>query len=306
MVAVASQAGLFLGPSGWSYPDWNGIVYPADAGSRFDALGHLSRYFNAVEVNSSFYRPPTPRTTESWLRRVQDVPEFLFAFKLYQRFTHQREEYGRADVAEFKAGLAPVAQAGRLGCLLLQFPWSFRCNALSFDWLARLAEEFGEHPLAVEVRHASWDRPDARARLRDLRLNYCNIDQPVLRDCLRPSSHVTGPVGYVRFHGRRAETWFAETANTHERYDYLYRPGEIEDWVPRLNDLAAHTERLFVFMNNCSRGQSVANGLQIRALLERRQVDVPPEMLPHFPFLGEIARPQRPPAPRGERTLFDM
>lgn len=305
MNAPRHKAKYFVGPSGWSYPDWNGIVYPSAAGVRFDPLHWVTRYFNAVEVNSSFYRPPTARTAESWVRRAEHAPEFLFTFKLFQAFTHRRAEYGRAEIAECKAGLAPIAASGRLGCLLLQFPWSFRCGPAAFEWLARLRDDFGEFPLAVEVRHTSWDRPDARDRLRDLRLNYCNIDQPVWNQCLRPSAHVTGAVGYVRFHGRRTDTWFAENADTHARYDYLYRPAELEEWIPRLRQIAEQTEQTFVFMNNCARGQSIANGLQIRALLEHRPVDVPPEALRAFPFLGEIASPRRPPPPPEEPTLFD-
>ncbi len=306
MVPAAGKAAIFVGPSGWSYPDWNGIVYPARAGPRFDGLAYLSEYFDAVEVNSSFYRPTTAPMCESWLKRVRNPERFLFTFKLHQRFTHRRDEYGRAAVDEFKNGIAPIAKAGRLGCLLMQFPWSFRCNASSFEWLARLADDFGEYPLAVEVRHGSWDRPEVRHRLRDLRINYCNIDQPLLHQCLPPAAHVTGPIGYVRFHGRRAETWFAENASAHDRYNYLYTPREIEEWLPRLKELAGKTETLFVFTNNCYRGQSVANGLQLRALIEGRPVDVPPEMVPHYPFLQEIAAPLRHKPRPDEATLFDI
>jgi uncharacterized protein YecE (DUF72 family) len=306
MTPSPSKAAVYIGPSGWSYPDWNGIVYPARKGSRFDALAYLSRYFNAIEVNSSFYHPPTARTTETWLRRIDSSHEFLFTFKLYQRFTHQRGEYARADVAEFKLGISPIAKAGRLGCLLMQFPWSFRCTAPAFQWLARLSEEFGEYPLVAEVRHTSWDRPEVRQSLRDMRINYCNIDQPQLYQCLPPASHTTGPIGYVRLHGRRAETWFAENIETHERYNYLYSPEELQEWIPRIGDIAEHTDKVFVFTNNCSDGKSVANGLQLRALLEERRVDVPPTAIEHFPELREIAAPPRHEPPCGERTLFDL
>lgn len=299
------RATIYLGPSGWSYPDWSGIVYPAGRRSQFDALAFMSRYFNAIEVNSSFYRPPTAHTTESWLDRIDGSDEFLFTFKLYQRFTHQRDDYPRTDVAEFKLGIAPIARAGRLGCLLLQFPWSFRCTAASFHWLARLAEEFGEYPLVAEVRHTSWDRPEVRQSLRDMRINYCNIDQPVLHQCLPPASHTTGPIGYVRFHGRKADTWFAENIESHERYDYLYSPAELHEWLPRLADVSAQTEKVFVFTNNCSAGKSVANALELRSLLEGRKVDVPRQMIEHFPVLREVASPASLELPPGERTLFD-
>ena len=305
MTPLPKRAAIYVGPSGWSYPDWTGIVYPANAGSRFDALGYLSGYFNAIEVNSSFYRPPTSRVTESWLRRVRNPDRFLFAFKLHQRFTHQREEYGHAEVAEVKAGIAPISEAGMLGSVLLQFPWSFRCDATSLEWLARLADDFGEFPLVAEVRHASWDRPDVRQTLRDMRVGFCNIDQPVLRQCLPPTAYATGSVGYVRFHGRRADTWFADNAEPHERYDYLYSPAELQEWAPRLSQIADQTEKLFVFTNNCAAGKSVANGLQLCSLLEGRPVSVPAEMVKHFPFLREIAAPGQLEPPAGEKTLFD-
>ena len=306
MMNGARRGRIYIGPSGWSYPDWSGNVYPPNAGSRFDALTHLSRYFRAIEVNSSYYRPPNPRTSASWVRRVHDPKGFLFTVKLHQRFTHVREEYGRADIAEFKNGIAPIVEAGLLGCILMQFPWSFRCNGLSLEWLARLADDFGEYPLAVEVRHTSWDRPDVRAKLRDMRLSYCNIDQPLLPQCLPPAAHVTGPIGYVRLHGRRYDTWFNDNVEPHERYDYLYRPGELHEWMGRIRELAGQTETLFVFANNHYKGQGPANALQLRAMVEGREVDVPESMLHAFPFLREIARPiVRAPEPH-QPTLFDQ
>ena len=183
-----------IGPSGWSYPDWKGVVYPAAAGSPFDALHYLSGYFDAIEVNSSFYRPPAPGTTRSWIERVAHRPDFRFACKLWRRFTHElsspREGPGAGllptDVDPVKAGLDPLAEAGRLGALLLQFPWSFRHHPAAFDWLGQLSRTFREYPLVIELRHRSWDAPPVRERLGSLGLNYCNIDQPVLNQCLAP------------------------------------------------------------------------------------------------------------------------
>jgi len=297
------QSKLFIGPSGWSYPDWEGIVYPSSRARRVDQLNYISRFFNTVEVNSTFYRPQPSRTTSSWVRRVQQP--FSFVFKLHQRFTHQRDEPpGQSEVSQFTEGLLPVQQAGLLGCLLVQFPWSFRCTRSGFDWLAHLAEDFGRFPLAVEVRHNSWDRPEVRDKLQHMGINYCNIDQPQLRQCIGPGAHATGPIGYVRLHGRRTDTWFADNIQPHERYDYLYPADELAEWVDRIKQLADRTEQVFVFANNHFRGQGPANALQLRAMLEEGQLDVPPDMLQHFTFLQQIAR-QPPDRPGQQKGLFD-
>jgi uncharacterized protein YecE (DUF72 family) len=285
-------AKLYVGPSGWSYPDWEGIVYPRAAGSRFDPLAYLARFFNAVEVNSSFYRPPTERMTASWAHRTAERQPFRFAVKLHQRFTHERDRRWTPEEARiFRRGIQPLIDAGVLGPLLWQFPWSFRWNAESVDWLRALAEQFADLVNVVEVRHAGWDNDDARELMGKLRLNLCNIDQPALPNNLPPAAHVTGPVGYVRFHGRRRDTWFADNVEPHARYDYLYREDELNEWLANIRHVADQAESTYVFTNNHYRGQGPANALQLRAMLERGQVAVPPEMIEFFPFLGAIARP---------------
>ncbi len=283
------RARIRIGPSGWSYPDWKGIVYPAGAGSRFDALRYMSEYFDAIEVNTSFYRPPTPKTTRSWVRRVSDREGFRFAFKLWQRFTHERTGIDAGDVDAVRAGLDPVFEAGLLGCVLMQFPWSFRNTAESIDWLASLAGRFGGYPLVAEVRHDSWDGREARARFAELGVGICNIDQPSLGRCLGPAAHATGRIGYVRFHGRRNDTWFAENARPSDRYDYLYGEGELREWVGRIDSIASQTDEVYVFTNNHYRGQAPANALQLRAMMENRKVSVPAELAVHFRFLEQIS-----------------
>lgn len=302
-----------IGPSGWSYPDWQGVVYPQAAGSRFDGLHYLSDYFDALEINSSFYRTPAPRTTQSWARRVSHRPDFRFAFKLWERFTHELTpgrdrpagKLNPADVDPVLAALGPLAEADRLGCVLVQFPWSFRNGPAALDWLEALSRVFGEHPLVVELRHRSWDDESARRRLGELGINYCNIDQPVLNQCLGPGSHVTGPIGYVRLHGRRYDNWFADNVRTSARYDYLYREEELAEWLSRIESIASKTESLYVFANNHYRGQGPANALQLRAMVEQGKLDVPPDLMRHFPFLRDLAT-NPPPTKPGQQTLFDV
>lgn len=292
-----AKASLRIGPSGWSYEDWHGVVYPAPKPRGFKPLAYLAQHFNAVEVNSSFYRIPSPRMTAAWPPLVPE--HFRFAFKLTQVFTHQREQFPDArTVRAFHDALAPVAEAGRLGPLLIQFPWSFRYTPDAIEWLQRLADQFAHYDRFVEVRHASWAQPEALAALRPL-AGYCNIDQPPLRDCLGPTTLVFGRNAYVRLHGRNTCTWFADNLPAFERYNYLYNDAELREWVQRMNALADQAEEVYVFANNHYRGQGPVNALELRALVTGQPVAVPPPLLAAYPRLAAIAAP--PPDP----GLFD-
>jgi uncharacterized protein YecE (DUF72 family) len=279
---------LWIGPSGWSYPDWAGLVYPATKPRGFKPLAYLARYFNAVEVNSSFYRIPTPRMTAAWPRLVP--ASFRFAFKLTQIFTHERSEFpATTDVAAFVEGTQPIRDAGLLGPLLIQFPWSFRYAPDAVDWLRRLADSFEPYDRFIEVRHSSWAAPEALAELR-LCGGYCNIDQPALRDCLGPTAHVFGRSAYVRLHGRNSRNWFAKNQPAFERYNYLYSEDELREWVARLNAIGDQAKEMYVFANNHYRGQGPVNALELKALLGDTPVDVPPDLVAAYPRLAGIAR----------------
>jgi len=155
-----------IGVCGWSYPDWRGVVYPQRRPKGFSELGHVASFVDAVELNVSFYRPPTPAMSEGWLRQVTARPDFRFTAKLWQRFTHDREgAWTEAEARSFKDGLRPLREAGRLEALLAQFPWSFRPTEGNLDRLRRVADSFGEWPCVVEVRNAEWQTDVARGVL---------------------------------------------------------------------------------------------------------------------------------------------
>jgi len=288
-----------VGTSGWSYDDWRGRFYPERPPARFDRLAYLARYFGAVEVNASFYRPPGARAAASWLRRTP--PDFEFTFKLHQRFTHERDRpWTPAEADAFRRGVEPVLDAGRLGAVLVQFPWSFRCDASALRHLEAVRRDFGDLPLVVEVRHAGWTAPEAAEFLRSRGFGWVNIDQPAGLGGVPPTSVVTSPVGYVRLHGRNRAAWFAKDAGRDARYDYLYREDELDEWIARIRDIARASQKTYVFTNNHYRGQAPANALQILAKLEDRPVAVPPSMLRAFPFLETIADEGLPPGEQGE------
>lgn len=293
------RAAIRVGTSGWSYADWQGRFYPEHKSRGFDDLAYLARYFDCVEVNSSFYRPPSDRATQSWLRRTPQA--FEFTFKLHQRFTHERDRPWTADeVDRYRRGIEPVREAGRLGAVLVQFPWSFRADETAMRHLEAVHRDFGDLPLVVEVRHVSWMHDAPIAFLRSRGFGFANIDQPASRSGLGPMSLVTSPVGYVRLHGRNREAWFAKDAGRDARYDYLYAEEELEEWIDRIHDIARASDRTYVFTNNHYRGQAPANALQLLAKLGGRRVPVPSPLVAAYPFLGSVAAEGLPPGEQGE------
>ncbi len=279
-----------VGPAGWSYEDWKGTVYPDPLPRGFDPLPYIAEYFDTVEINSSFYRPPTERMTHSWVRRVAHNPRFKFTAKLYQRFTHERGTAGVQDERLFKRGMEPLLEADRLGALLVQFPWSFKNTSEARAYLRELLERFREYPLVVEVRHGSWNVEEVYQFLAERGVGFCNIDQPLFRRSLPPTSRVTAAVGYVRLHGRNYENWFAENADPGARYDYLYSPEELEPWIEKIRHISEIAREVYVITNNHVRGKGAVNALELRAALEREKVAVPPPLLRCYPRLYAIAR----------------
>ena len=279
-----------VGPAGWSYPDSPGHVYPAGVGSRFDALAYLAGYFDTVEVNSTFYRPQPRRTYSSWAKRVGHNPGFKFTVKLWQRFTHERQGAWTAeDARAVSDGLETLAEAGRLGALLAQFPWSFKPGADARAWLRALSRDLSSWPVVVEVRHGDWGRPQHLALLRDLGLGFANIDQPVIGRSLAPTAEATSPVGYVRFHGRNYEHWFGEHEDAAQRYDYLYSAAELAPWVERVRAIqgAGGVAEVYVVANNHFEGKGPANALMLRSMLEGRRVRAPATLMETYPAVLE-------------------
>ena len=279
---------ILVGPAGWSYADWEGIVYPRHKPRGFHEATYLAQYFDTIEINTSFYNPIRPDVAKSWVEKVRHNPSFQFTAKLWKRFTHERNA-SRKDEQICKQGLEPLAAAGRLGALLLQFPWSFKNTRENHEYMSGLFMQFMEYPLVVEVRHSSWNQPEVFDRLRAQGVGFCNIDQPVIGRSLGPSEHVTMPVGYVRLHGRNYEHWFTANEHPEERYNYLYSPEELKPWAERVGDIARAAGVVFVITNNHYQGKAIANALQLIGILRGPPVAVPEGLSEHFPELAGVA-----------------
>ncbi|MBV8879724.1 MAG: DUF72 domain-containing protein [Planctomycetaceae bacterium] len=263
---------ILIGSAGWSYKDWAGIVYPKPLPKGFDELAYLAQFVDCIEINSSFYRPPTAAMGEAWARRTPD--RLVFTAKVWERLTHDREPFSDADAKLYLQGITPLVRAGKLGALLFQYPWSFENTPAARDRVERAADALrGWAPLAIELRHSSW--LNALDFLRGLNLNFCNIDQPPSSTSITGTRIVTGPVGYVRFHGRNAKAWFAPSGRG-DKYDYLYSREELRAWEEAIREMEA--EKLFVILNNHFQGKGMANAFMLmRALGKERRP--PPDTL---------------------------
>jgi uncharacterized protein YecE (DUF72 family) len=283
-----------IGPAGWSYKDWWGIVYPAQKPRGFHEASYLAKYFDTIEINVSFYRPILAKTATAWLKQVEQNENFRFTAKLWRGFTHNRDATA-ADEHEFKEGLTPLLEAGRFGALLLQFPWSFRNTQENREYIARLRDQFAEYPLVLEVRHASWSEPGTLDMLEQLDMGLCNIDQPLFKTSIKPSAVATSSIGYVRLHGRNYQSWFTENRHVGERYDYLYSIAELDPWLDRVKAVEHATKDIYVVTNNHFLGKAVVNALEISSILRGQPVPVPPSILAHYPELQEFAANEKEP-----------
>jgi uncharacterized protein YecE (DUF72 family) len=297
---------IYVGTAGWSYPEgkgkWNGIFYPADR--KVDQLSFYAEHFNAVEINSSFYRPIAPHVAASWARKTP--PEFRFTAKLYQKFTHPKmykeatgedADVRRADFAQFKEGLAPLVEAGKLGALLAQFPPSFKASEETHEQLDDLLRELADYPLAVELRHRSWsDDPDVGRLLHEHGVAWVVIDEPKFRTSVG-AVPLTSRLGYFRFHGRNAKEWWHGDRET--RYDYLYSGAEQTQLAGEVQTVAERAQDTYVFYNNHYRAKAVANATQLKlALGQPASGEFTPEMLAEYPELATALRGEAVPAGR--------
>jgi uncharacterized protein YecE (DUF72 family) len=299
---LAAPAKVRIGVAGWSYSDWNGYVYPTKRPKDFHEAAFLAQYFDAIEINTSFYYPIQPDHAKLWLDHVSFNPAFLFTTKLWQRFTHEASAT-KEDEQTVRAGFDVLRNAGKLGAVLLQFPFSFHRSPETETHLTSLLKRFSDFPLVVELRHGSWQTPATFELLRQHNAGFCNIDQPVIGNSLQPTAEVTSPIAYVRLHGRRYDTWFTDEPDvpSFERYNYLYSEQELLPWADRTREIEQAAHDVYVITNNHYQGKGAVNALQLIAILKGEKLKVPEDLRTHYPQLNEIAK-EMPATP----TLFPM
>jgi len=272
---MPNQSRLYIGTSGWSYPrgegTWAGYFYPR---GKIDELAYYSQFFNTVEINSSFYRPPNPGYVHNWARKVP--ADFLFTVKLWQKFTHpkmyqqstgQDAAISREDVDLFQRSIEPLASYGKLGALLAQFPPSFKNDKDGRQILEAVIKTFGHYNLAVELRHRSWSDDDNTARLlRENQVTWVQIDEPKFGTSVARDIPVTSGMSYFRFHGRNVEMWWK--GNSETRYKYLYSQPEIDELAGQVKTATEKTGLMFAFFNNHWQGYAPRNAVDLMRTLQ--------------------------------------
>jgi uncharacterized protein YecE (DUF72 family) len=187
---------------------------------------------------------------------------------MYGGFTHERL-LDRSLIAAFKEGLWPLLRSGSLGCILMQFPWSFRFTSENRAHLINLRRAFHEFPLVSEFRHSSWMMDEALGTLIDYRIGFCNIDQPQHTSAMPPTAFLTSGVGYVRLLGQNSKNWssgFPE-ADQAAGDGSVYTHKRLEDWRARIEKISKHADKVFLIVDNDAAGISMVNALQIQGML---------------------------------------
>ncbi|MBA4387479.1 MAG: hypothetical protein C0404_05820 [Verrucomicrobia bacterium] len=287
MIDTSTAGNISIGLAGWSYPDWTGYVYPKGLK---DYLGFIAPYFDCIEINSTFYRPPEARLAAGWAKKVEELSGFFFTAKLHQDVTHKGEILPEM-VGAFRDGLGPLSSQGRLRHLLAQFSYAFTDSPANRDHLSRIRDGFSDIAnLTLELRHASWQADHAAEFLRSLQASVANLDYPVGSQSYKPWITGIGEHSYLRLHGRNSEKWFSKGAGRDEVYNYLYGAEEVKQIANRAAEIATMSKSLTLIANNHYQGKEAVNALQIKALITGGKVAVPPLLLERYPQLKEIAR----------------
>jgi uncharacterized protein YecE (DUF72 family) len=318
---------LRVGTSGWNYPSgrgsWNGLFYPKtrskrEGTDRFDELAFYAEHFSTVEVNSTFYGQPRAEVTRGWDARTPSG--FDFSLKLYQKFTHPKmfkeaalkrapgsegalldllAQVTRSDIDDFRAGIEPLAAAGKVGALLAQFPPSFKDSPPSRDYLAQLLHAFAEYPLAVELRHSSWSDGigDTLSLLNAFGAAWVQIDEPKFRFSIR-QNYLPNVKSfyYMRLHGRNAAQWWKHD-KSEDRYNYLYSVAELREFSETANAAKELVKKSYLYANNHFSSKSVVNAVMLKAQLGQPiEGEYSESLVEKYPELGEALEGRLKPA----------
>jgi uncharacterized protein YecE (DUF72 family) len=295
---------ILIGTSSWTDPTLvkDGGFYPPGTKTAEARLRYYATRFPLVEVDSSYYYPPSEKNSVLWIERTP--PHFTFNIKAYSLLTNHptRPDSLYADLREtlpdgsldkrfvyreqlppdavdevwqrFRDALMPLHSAGKLGAVLFQFPRWFTISRKNKTYVLECAARLNDFRVAVEFRHASWMKPENTEEtlgfLEEHDLPYVCVDMPQGFDSSLPpvSAATASDLAMVRFHGRNAEAWNVKSDTASERFRYDYSEAELREWAPRIQGLAAQAQETHVLMNNCYRDFAVRNATELGSLLD--------------------------------------
>ncbi len=244
-----------------------------------EKLDYYARFFPLVEIDTSFYGIPKPEVVDGWIGRTPE--NFRFNIKAFRSLTRHEREGGRPrpptddEVRDFLAALSPLRDSGRLGAVHYQFPPWFTNKPEAREVLLETRDRHPDDIVAIEFRHRSWFDHDAwpatEDLLRELDCVYVGVDAPQLGSGTAPPIlAITSPrLCIARFHGRNRTTWYRPDGPTSDyRFNYLYTPAELEEWVPAIREAAARGTPVHVLLNNNRSNYAVVNAFDFGALLD--------------------------------------
>jgi uncharacterized protein YecE (DUF72 family) len=258
---------VFIGTSGYSYDDWNINFYPKELDKK-EQLKYYSKFFNTVEINFTYYTLPYPNIFKKMSEKVGE--DFIFSVKAHSNVTHSKN-FRIEEINQFVTSIQPFIEKGRMGSILLQFPWAFRFSGENLEYLTRIRENFMNLELSVEFRNNSWLREETIEHLKNLNIGFCNVDEPGLKGLLPPTSITTSDTGYIRFHGRNEMNWW-RPKYSYQRYDYLYTRDELIEWLPRIKEVADKTKRTYIYFNNHYRAKAIKSAKTLQELIEESDI----------------------------------
>jgi len=258
---------LFVGTAGYSYRDWIGPYYPPGTPPGKMLEIYAAEFF-FVEINSTYYRQPEWKMIKSMEEKTP--AGFQFVLKAHESITHQYSKDYRANCRKFKEALRPLSESAKLGGILAQFPYSFQNKEDNRKYVLALKEIFSPFPLIVEFRRREWQQEAIFNLLQENSIAYTCVDEPQLKGLMAPLAVRTSPLGYLRFHGRNYSTWWNHK-KPYERYNYLYNPEELAEWVPKINKIRRGAEKLFISFNNHFQAQAVANARMMQKIFKKAE-----------------------------------
>jgi len=301
---MPARGRVLVGISSWTEPTLikRGNFYPKGTSSAEERLKYYASQFPIVEVDSSYYFPPSERNAALWAERTPK--DFTFNVKAYSLLTNHptKVESLYKDVKEalpedlaakrniyrekmppelvdevwqrFRDALMPLHSAGKLGCVLFQFPQWFVIGRRSKEYILECKERLPDFHVAVEFRHKTWmqgsNQEETLSFLEEHHLPFVCVDMPQKFDSSIPpvAAATSKELAVVRFHGRNRDAWEQKTETAAERFRYDYSPKELAGWVPKVAELAKGARETHVVMNNCYENYAVKNARQLADLLE--------------------------------------
>lgn len=258
------MADLYIGTSGYDYPEWQGSFYPETV-KRKDFLSYYSTQFNSLELNGTYYKMPTAKQMLNMKERSGS--KVKFTVKAFIGMTHviNLNEYKQL-ACEFKTALEPLLTDNLLLCALFQFPQSFNYDIEQRKYLDLLFKELQEIPIVVEMRNTQWQKEQVYTSLRQRKIGWCITDNPKLQNLMKLDFTTTSDIAYIRFHGRNEKNWYS--GDNVSRYDYLYTDAELQEFIDPIKDLLKRTKIVQLFFNNHAKSQAVINAKKIEILLK--------------------------------------